>query len=146
MFLLTKNTYIEDGKCWYKDEHNNTVFAKQTEEGFTARLRFNNKKVSMEPINVKIPLEEDEDGAMLDINVSDEFINNNVDVSEGLKNFTNLVQNWINMSYDIKAFGVNGVISGKNEQETVNLYNNSLQKLMIYEELLPTINRILQIG
>ena len=40
MFILAKNTYTENGKCWYEDEYGNTAFLKQTEDGFTAKLRF----------------------------------------------------------------------------------------------------------
>ena len=144
MFDLTKNLFLENNKCWYKDEYGNTAIIIRREAGFTAKIRFVDKTVSAPPLQVNVPAKEGENGAFLKLNYLDGKDNKGVDVSGGIDNFTKLIQRWIDMLYDISFLSTNNAFLQKaNEnvsEEDIAQYK--MQLIGNYEELKPVLNAV----
>lgn len=142
MFKLEKNDFLNSGKCWYRDEHGNTVFMLRKENQFTAKIRFNNNLVTAKPLIVNVP-PVNEDGASLQMDFPEGALEKE-DIKSGIEGFTTLVQHWIDMLYDIKLLECNNKwLQNQNpgaSEEDVNEYK--IQRLIENEELSPMISKI----
>lgn len=144
MFKLVKNTYVDNGKCWYEDEYGNSAFVKRIDNGFTAKIRFADKEFAAEPVTIEIPIKDDENGLFLKMNVGDDKLHDNENVWAGIDNFRMLIHRWINMSYEIQGFTVSGLLKDEmDEGDIADLYSQKLSGLKTFEELKPTIDGIL---
>lgn len=143
MIILTKNDYINTGKCWYEDNYRNTFFMKRTDEGFTAKVRFANENVKAKPLEIMVP--SNEEGQMLNINYLNGVEDNSIDVKEGITNFTELVQRWINMLLDILLLNANNDLLRARyncDASDEELSQYKLEKLSEYEELANVIRNV----
>ena len=141
MFKLEKNEFI-NGKCWYKDEYGNTAIMIRKETGFTAKIRFNDKSVTAKPFPVNVP-PDDENGSDLHLDFPPGALEKE-DIKNGIKNFTSLVQHWIDMLYDIKFLDCSAkFIQNANPGATVDDVNiTKMERLSQNEELTPLISSV----
>lgn len=146
MFNITENSFTDRGVCKYTDEHNNTAFFRRTDDGFVGRLRFADEKVTAAPVAVKIPVIDDTEGTKLHLEYLDGKEHKTVDVLMGINGFTELIQRWIYMLYDIKSMEMdNSLLLKVNECNNITLEDVYMQKLAIleqYEELIPFLQAI----
>ncbi len=127
MFKLVKNLYTENGRCTYEDEKNNSVFVKRTEEGFVIKLRFADKNIKAKPLYVNIPIKNEEKGSSLHIDYPS-YIDYMAVIEPVVNLFTDLVNHWINMVYDM-------LILESHKGMDPAILSTDIEKLKEYEEL-----------
>ena len=102
MFEISKNMFFENNNCNYIDEYQNKVFIRRTEDGFVAKLRFADENIKAAPLNVSLFSGEMKEGDNLHLEFKEHGILEKEDVKKGIGNFTELINYWIKMLYDIK--------------------------------------------
>lgn len=128
MFKLTKNLYTKNNTCTYEDEFANSVFIKRTESGFVSRLRFANENIKAKPIETKIPLDDDFEGADMHLDYRSDVDLESIDIASAIEDYTRLINYWIDLIYDMKILE-----SHKGMDEAI--YKQDLEKLSSYEEM-----------
>ncbi len=66
MFNLVENNFLQTGVCKYEDGNGNTLTMRRQESGFTAKLRFADKRIQADIFRVECPVRE-RDGDMLNL-------------------------------------------------------------------------------
>ena len=147
MFKLIENRYIDNGKCKYTDEYGNKAFFCRTESGFTGKLRFEDKRVTAEPIHINLPLMGTK-GVDMNINYMDGVAHTDIDIVSGIQSFTELVNYWIDLVTDTKMMSVSNEIiakmikaEGDDQIETAAQYK--LATLSQYEELYEIVKTLI---
>lgn len=134
MFKLTDNNFAISGICRYKDEHGNEIkVERQDDDGFVAKIKFMNADVKADLLHFKAVYPLEEKGAYINMKYANGATGQEPDVVAGVSGFTEIVQRWIRMMYDIKNF------SSSNSKHT---WNSKLSRLMEYEELEPILNPV----
>lgn len=105
MYKLIKNDFISDGKCRYKDEVGNRVFMTRTEYGFRAKLKFADKAITADVLEIPVPSTNSQ-GMDLRLNYPQGFDLNREDITIGIKGLSPLIQHWIDMLYAIRDLGL----------------------------------------
>lgn len=134
MFKLANNLYTKNGRCIYEDENNNSIFAKRTDNGFVIKLRFKNDKIKTKPLYIDIPLKNEDEGTSLHVDYPS-FIDYEKEVSTVIASFTDIVNRWINMVYDM-------MILESHKGMDVGILNSDIEKLKEYEEMEDIISAI----
>ena len=127
MFNLVKNLYTENGRCVYEDAEHNSVFVKRTEEGFVIKLRFNDKNIKTKPLYINIPIKNDEEGSSLHVDYPS-YIDYSAKIEPIIGRFTELVNRWINMVYDMM------ILESHKGMDSA-ILSADIEKLKEYEEL-----------
>lgn len=144
MFKLEKNELLNNGKCWYRDEYDNTAFMFRKEKGFTAKIRFKDKMITAEPLHINVP-PTDEEGANLRMNYPPGALERE-DISSGIESFTVLVQHWIDMLYDIQFLGCSEEFLKKVSPgaTTDDVNYHKLGRLVEHEELKSLVSSVFE--
>ena len=146
MFKLSSNEFIDKGICKYIDAYGNTAFMKRTSDGFTAKIRFANSNIKASPLNILVPpvAENGEDGTYLHLDYLDGIDHNTDDVNAGISEFTELIQHWIQMLYDIKFMDFNNnILKRANTNASLeDIYMHKISLLQQYEELVPFLSSV----
>ena len=104
--FIKRNDFLSQGIIVYEDTYGNSVFMKREQEkdreGFVAKFRPSDKNVKAESIHVGVPIKSTDEGTMLHLDYLDGVIHDGEDVKAGISMFTELVQRWINLMYDIR--------------------------------------------
>lgn len=138
---IKKNDFLNQGIVIYEDSYGNSVFMKRefgdNKEGFVAKLRPADKNVKAESIHVSVPVADDEMGTNLQLHFLDGQQHNGEDMSSAIRMFTEVMQRWINIMYDIRFMQTdNKMLLRANQnlsEEDVCRYK--LMQLGEYEEL-----------
>ncbi|MBO4847146.1 MAG: hypothetical protein J5525_12750 [Lachnospiraceae bacterium] len=149
MFTIDKNEFLSSGKCWYKDEFDNTAFLKKEDNVIVGKLRFANKNVNVEPLRLEFPLNETEGILLAYKGDSFSYLRSTNDdltsVYTGQNNFTELVKVWIGLYYAIQTYTTpNEVLMelDPNLKEKDDVYRAKLALIEQYEELKPLLNNV----
>ena len=152
MFELTNNNFSNPEKqsCKYKDEYGNTCYMRRSESGIVAKLRFADKRVTAPSLEISFPPKDDEFGVYLTLScdgeeVGQEFLDNlSDDISTGIQGFTEVLQRWMQMLYDIKFLEFdNSILLGANEGMTIDdVYREKFDRISHYEELAPVVDTV----
>lgn len=147
MFQINSNQFITNGICKYEDEYGNTAFFRRdNEKEFTARLRFHNKNVQASSLHITLPIPENDKngGIYMKLDYLDGIPHEDEDITEGISEFTALVQKWISMLMDIQYMECNnGFLMKANEGVSIeDIYFHKLNLLSQYEELKPVLSAI----
>jgi len=131
MFKIEKNSYGRNGACVYRDENGNSVFAKRTETGFVAKLRFSDKRIKAEPNYVVIPCKDI--GFNLNVKYPSDVILS--DYSGVFEDYREIVDRWAMMCFDLE-------IMDKKKRLGESIHDD-IVRLAGYEELSGIINLLL---
>lgn len=138
MFTLIENNILKDFSCRYEDEYHNRIRFAREENGFYAKLKFADEKVSVPVIRVTFPVAVDEKGLKITLNFSDGKDHSaDKDVSAAISGTTFLINHWIMMLTDAIAFDINRKTCGEETAKHI------LKDLAKYEELRPVIRTVI---
>ena len=106
MFKLIENDFLNRGICKYEDESKNTIFIKrmndyENNDGFTAKLRFNQGDLKISSVVVHYPMDRSRGGLPLDINKPNGYCITKEEYRV-LEEFVSKVVYWDDMIYNIK--------------------------------------------
>lgn len=102
MFNIVENNIIKDFSCRYEDEYHNRIRLARKGQGFYAKLKFSNDKVSVPVIRVQFPVEENEKGLRIVLNFADgKDHSGDEDVVCAVEGTAKLINHWIMMLTDI---------------------------------------------
>lgn len=142
MFNLTKNEFLEKGKCEYQDQYENIIVVARKEDnsGFWTRIKFADKRVTAKVINIKMPIEDFSGGNMLHLDYTRDVDLNSPNIQSGIQGLTELIDRWIDMLYDIKRLEMNNawIIKENPGMTEDNVAQWKLSQLANYEELRDT--------
>ncbi|MCR5481249.1 MAG: hypothetical protein K6F52_00420 [Clostridia bacterium] len=134
MFKLAKNLYTKNGRCIYEDDRQNSVFAKRTEDGFVIRLRFSDRNIKTKPLYISVPVKKQEEGSSLHVDYPS-YIDYDAQIGSVIDDFTDLVNRWINMVYDM-------MILESHKGMDAGILSADIEKLKIYEEMEGVISAV----
>lgn len=145
MFEITDNNFLNKGTCKYRDSYGNRAYFERDKHGFTAKLRFVDKRVKMEPLTIIFPLSKDTKGAEVKIEYSDGVDKESEFILAGIRDFGILVQRWINMVGDISylAADIDTLVYLHNVKiSDDDVSRHKIATISKYEELKPTIEAV----
>ena len=156
-FKLIKNDYINSGLCVYEDDFGNRLqmFRKKSNDGnewlnsFTAKLRFKDKNVRANSLNINLPVNESDKGVNLHLDFLDKQDKSHTpDVQSAISMITEIIQRWIAMSNDIALFNTpNAVIKTYNPALSESDINKKKIALLTdYPELQDLLSYIMRVG
>lgn len=102
MFNLLKNNFIDGSYCTYVDEYNNKAYMRRENGFIVARLRFADATVKADTMHIPFPIGETLKGDTMHLTYSDKRVLDKQEIKSGIDNFTQLINYWINLLYDIK--------------------------------------------
>ena len=138
MFIITENNILKDFSCRYEDEYHNKIRLARKDNGFYARLKFNNDKVSVPVIRVPFPVQTEARGMKIVLNFSDGTDHTtDEDVQTAISGATALINRWIMMLTDVMAFDLNRQQCGDDAAK------HMIKVLEKYEELRPAVEAVL---
>lgn len=140
MFQLTKNDFINSGRCNYEDEFHNKAVLTRKNNGFIAKLRFANTNVHTDAFEVKVPPSPGEGGQKMTLKFTDGIDHSlDTDVSGAICSFTALTQKWIDMLYGINLLDMScDVVKKINQDENLteaDIWQQKMSVLSQFEEL-----------
>lgn len=144
MFELENNKFIESNYCTYIDEYNNKAYMRREKNKIVAKLRFSDKRVRAKAMNIAFPVASDKKGDNIHLEYTDECLLSNKDIKAGIENFTQLINYWIYLLYDIALLDMKNDIfrkaNGNISDEQIAEYKFS--RLLPYKELKPVLNSL----
>ncbi len=144
MFNITENRLLMDGRAWYKDEFDNTVFVRKETDKVIMRLRFKNKQVVAGPITLKYPPEDNMDGIYLHVERSYKE-EDEEDVKSGINGFTKLVQHWVDLMHTLRVLDADsGGLAEANNMTVSEVEQIKKDNLDEFDELKGYLNDIYQ--
>lgn len=141
MFEITYNDFVNSGVIRYEDEYGNKAIMTRIDGGFRAKIRFNDKKVRAQMLEIQVPVKDDISGTTLHVDYLDGHKHENADVTNGVSAFSKLIQHWISMLYDVNFLNFDTKMFKKFDQLAVAQYK--MGNLMQYEELVPYVKQVL---
>lgn len=145
MFDLENNNFIDKNSCSYKDEHGNTAYMRREKERIVAKLRFADQRITTSPMNIPFPVNSGTEGDQLHLEYSDRNILENKDVKDGISNFTQLINYWIHMLYDVALLDANNELFKKANDQSLSaeqIAEYKVSRLLPYKELQPILKTI----
>lgn len=143
MLDLTRNKFLNEGKCIYTDGWGNkAIFKRIGDMSFESHLKFTDKNVTAEKITIHMPFksEDDKKGTMLQLKYENGAVETE-DILNTINDYTLLVQRWINMLTEISLFDPTNILKENKTQEKA--LKEKVLCLSKYEELQETINTVL---
>lgn len=138
MFTITENNILKDFSCRYEDEYHNKIRLARKGQGFYAKLKFGNDKVTLPVIHVNFPVQTEDKGLRVVLNFSDGIDHSgDKDVSAAVEGTTTLINRWIMMLTDVMAFDLNRAQCGEAAAKKM------MKDLRKYEELRPAIEAVM---
>ena len=145
MFTLEKNNFIDSNSCTYKDEYNNTAFMKREQGKIVAKIRFSDERIKASAMNIPFPVNSRTEGDTLHLEYPDEKLLTKSNIQDGINNFTQLINYWINMLYDVSLLEASPELFRKANPGNISdeqIAEYKFSRLLPYEELKPVLKNM----
>lgn len=142
MFSLENNNFIDKNSCSYRDEHGNIAFMRKEDGRIVAKLRFADKRIKSSAMNIPFPVNPGTEGDRLHLEYPNEGLLSKKDVKDGIDNFTQLINYWIHMLYDIALLNADNELFKKangKKYSAEDIARYKISRLLPYKELQPIL-------